>query len=142
MPTRTRRVDDDDRRLREIAKLLKAIHDDVHGLHPKLDAQEPAQTAILNRLSLLKAQGESIMSAISDFAAKQDAHHARQDTAVAGLQADVQALKDEIARLQTTPGTITPEDQALLDAIEARAAGISDKLEALDSLTPPATPPG
>ncbi len=80
------------------------------------------------------------MSAISDFAAKQNAHNDAIDTAVAGLGADIQGLKDLIATLQNSPGTISPEDQATLDALETRTSGIADKLKALDDLTPP-TPP-
>lgn len=84
--------------------------------------------------------GALIMSAISEFATKQNAHNDKIDTAVSGLQGDVQTLTDTIKKLQESAGQITPEDQALLDAIDARAQGISDKLEALDALTPPATP--
>lgn len=80
------------------------------------------------------------MSAISQFAARQEAFNTRVDTAVTGIQADVKALTDKITELQNTAGTITPEDQALLDAIETRAAAITEKLEALDALTPPVPP--
>jgi hypothetical protein len=82
-----------------------------------------------------------IMSAISDFATKQAAFNDRQDAAIAGLTSDIQNLEDQIAKLQSTQGAITPEDQALLDGIQARAATISDKLDALDALTPPVVPP-
>lgn len=81
------------------------------------------------------------MSAVSDFVAKQTAHNDRQDAAIAGLKGDVDGLVAEIAKLQATQGQITPEDQALLDGIEARSAAISDKLEALDAMTPPVAPP-
>ena len=80
------------------------------------------------------------MSAISEFAAKQNAFNDRVDAAVTGLTEDVQTLNDKIVELQNTPGTITPEDQALLDAIQARSEGIATKLEALDALTPPKPP--
>ncbi len=83
---------------------------------------------------------KTIMSAISDFAAKQDAHNDAIDTAITGLQGDVQGLKDEIAKLQASSGTVTAEDQASLDRLETRAAAISDKLAALDALTPPVPP--
>lgn len=80
------------------------------------------------------------MSAISDFAAKQNAFNDRIDAAVTGLQSDIDALNAEILKLQNSPGTITPEDQASLDALQARGEAIAAKLEALDALTPP-TPP-
>lgn len=84
---------------------------------------------------------ERIMSAISDFADKMSAHNNQVDTAIVGLGADVQALKDQIAALQNSPGQITPADQALLDGIAAKAAAVADKLTALDALTPPSPPP-
>lgn len=82
-----------------------------------------------------------IMSAISDWAARQKTFTDRIDTAVAGLTDDVRALRDEINRLQTSPGAITPEDQALLDGIQTRSEAVATKLEALDQITPPAPPP-
>ncbi len=80
---------------------------------------------------------EKIMSAISDFADKMKVHNDHVDIAVAGLQGDVKNLSDQIAALQASAGQVTPEDQALLDGIEARTAAIHDKLDALDALTPP-----
>jgi len=80
------------------------------------------------------------MSAISDFATKQNAFNDRIDAAVTGVQADVKFLQDTIDKLQNSPGTITPEDQALLDQLDARADAVATKLEALDALTPPVPP--
>lgn len=80
------------------------------------------------------------MSAISDFAAKQNAFNDRMDTAVADLTGDVKSLNDTIAKLQSSPGTITDEDQASLDALQKRGEAIATKLEALDALTPPKPP--
>ena len=62
------------------------------------------------------------MSAISDFATKQNAHNDAIDAAVSGLTGDVKNLQDQIAKLQASQGQITPEDQALLDAIDARSS--------------------
>lgn len=80
------------------------------------------------------------MTAIADFATKMTAFTDRQDAAIADLQADVQNLTDQIAALNSSAGQITPEDQALLDGIVAKAATVSDKLDALDALTPPKVP--
>jgi peptidoglycan hydrolase CwlO-like protein len=101
-------------------------------------------------LALTKKLGEKVdhinqkqgqlMSAISDFAARQTAFNGRIDAAVTGLQGDVKFLQDKIDELQNSAGQITPEDQALLDDIDARADAVATKLEALDALTPP-TPP-
>lgn len=89
----------------------------------------------------LKETEQRIMSKISEFAEKQNAFNDRVDAAVTGLQGDIQALNDKITELQNSPGQITPEDQALLDAIQTRSEGIAAKVEALDALTPPVVPP-
>jgi len=80
------------------------------------------------------------MSAISDYAAKVTAFQDRQDAAITGVSGDVDFLVAEIKRLQETAGQITPEDQAILDGIQARAEAAAQKLEALDALTPPPAP--
>jgi hypothetical protein len=100
-----------------------------HGSHTELVTKNDLREMV-NR----------IMSAISEFASKQNAFNDRMDSAVDGLQADVTALNDKITQLQNNPGPITPEDQALLDQLQSRGETISTKLEALDALTPP-TPP-
>lgn len=81
------------------------------------------------------------MSAVSQFAAAQNAFNVKMDASIAGLTGDIKKLNDEIAQLQNSPGNITPEDQALLDGLQERGQTISDKLAALDALTPPAVPP-
>lgn len=91
-------------------------------------------------LSKLEQMEVRIMSAISEFATKQQAFNARMDASIAGLSADVESLAEQIRKLQETAGQITPEDQALLDDIEKRTDAITTKLEALDALMPP-TPP-
>lgn len=83
---------------------------------------------------------EVLMSKISDFATAQNAFFDRQDKAITDLQGDVKALNDIITTLQNSAGAVTPEDQASLDALQARASAVSDKLDALDALTPPVVP--
>jgi len=84
--------------------------------------------------------GETIMTAISDFAASQAAFNTRMDTAISGLRDDIDALNAKIDELQNTSGGITPEDQMLLDDLQAQGDAMAVKLEALDNLTPPAVP--
>lgn len=96
-----------------------------------------------------------IMSAISDFASavntKFDEMGAAVDgitTSLTGVTADVAFLKDLIEQLQNSAGQITPEDQALLDQIQARTASlgtniatVNTSLAALDAQTQePPTP--
>jgi len=80
------------------------------------------------------------MSAIKDYGDKVTAFLDRQDAAITGVSGDVDFLVAEIKRLQGTAGAITPEDQAILDGIQARAEAAATKLEALDALTPPPPP--
>lgn len=82
------------------------------------------------------------MSAVSIFVDQMNAFFTRQDAAVADLQGDIDNLNEQIKALQDSQGTISPEDQALLDGIQAKASSISDKLDAMDALTPPKAPPG
>lgn len=89
--------------------------------------------------SLVKFFGD-IMSAISDFATKQNAFNDQIDKSVSDIATEIKTLNDTITQLQGTSGAITPEDQALLDAIQTRTQAIATKVAALDTLTPP-TPP-
>lgn len=79
--------------------------------------------------------------AIVKYGEDQNKFNDRVDSAVTGLTADVEELNRQIKQLQDNPGPITPEDQAILDALTARGETIAAKLEALDALTPPPTPP-
>lgn len=85
---------------------------------------------------------QNIMSAISDFAAKQTAFNARLSTAIDGVGEDIKTLNDLITKLQTTPGPISPEDQATLDSLQAAGEALTARLESVDALTPPAVPAG
>ena len=96
----------------------------------------------------------NIMSAFSDFAAKQKTFNDRQGaaidsitTSVTGLTGDVKALNDKITELQNSPGGITPEDQALLNDLQAageaaatKAEAVAAAVKALDDQTPPVVP--
>lgn len=116
----------------ELAQLVHALHTLAEALRSE---HQPATKHDLKEME------HRIMSAISDFAARVAAFNDRIDTAITDLQGDVKNLEDQIAALQASAGQITPEDQALLDAIESRASTVADKLDALDALTPPVAPP-
>src|SRR5678816_2786713 len=81
--------------------------------------------------------GAHIMSAISAFVAKQNAFNTRMETALTGIGGDIKNLNDQIAALQGSPGEVTPEDQALLDSLQAAGEALAAKFEAVDALTPP-----
>lgn len=88
----------------------------------------------------LKETEQKIMSAIQQFADKQNAFNLAIGQAITGITGDIQGLNDKITALQNSPGTITAEDQATLDALEASGKALADKLSALDALTPPVVP--
>ena len=95
------------------------------------------------------------MSEISNYAAKVDAAFTAIGetvdsivTSLSGVVGDVDRLKATIKQLQETPGTITPEDQALLDKSEtavnniaARLAGLKEAMASLDAATEEAPSP-
>lgn len=122
--------------IRAISDLTDAIGGLSHTIHRSLRSLR----CLVTKQDLEETE-TNIMSKISEFAERQNAFNARLDTAVEGLTQDVQGLKQVIEDLQNSPGAITPEDQALLDDIEARTSTIVSKLEALDALTPPPAPP-
>lgn len=98
---------------------------------------------------------EKIMSAISDFLAKQKSFNDRQaaaidsvGTSVTGLQGDIAELNRIITELQNSSGGVTPEDQALIDQLVTQGEATAAKVEAastalseLDNQTPPVVPP-
>jgi hypothetical protein len=71
------------------------------------------------------------MSAISDWAAK-------EATALASIQAGIANLDTLIQNFQNSPGTLSPSDQAALDAIAATSASLATAANAVP--TPPVTP--
>ena len=83
----------------------------------------------------------TVTEAIAAFAAAMTQFNDAQDTAIVALQGDVENLNAQILALQNSPGALSAADQATLDAIQARGKTITDKLAALDSLTPPVVPP-
>lgn len=80
------------------------------------------------------------MSKITEYTANVDAFMARVESSTVGITADIAQLKALIEQLQTSPGPITAEDQAALDASQKLIDAATVKLEALDGLTAP-TPP-
>lgn len=82
------------------------------------------------------------MSKISEFANVVAGAFDTIAASVDGLTTDIKTLNDKITELQNSSGTITPEDQALLDEIQAEAQALASKLATLDDQTaaPPAPP--
>ena len=96
-----------------------------------------------HKLDKLDERFKHMATDIKTFAAAVKASFDKIGTAVDGLTQDIKTLNDKITQLQNSPGTITPEDQALLDEVQAQAGSIADKVAALDDQTaaPPAPTP-
>lgn len=82
-----------------------------------------------------------IMSILSDFLAAQKAYNDQLNAYIDSVLADVKHLNDVITQLQNSPGAVTPEDQAAIDGLQAQGKDLINKMNALDSMTPPAPPP-
>jgi len=123
----------------QLAQQLLHMQSEINDLRLRVEHGCGRQHSLDTQSDLQQAK-LAIMSAISEFATRQNQFNDRIDAAITGVSADVDALNAEIVKLQNTPGIITPEDQALLDGIQARSQTVADKLEALDALTPPVPP--
>ena len=75
------------------------------------------------------------MEAIQSFATRVNQSFERISAAVTAVAADIDGLKQKIEALQSSPGTLTPEDQAALDEIEAAVNATATRLDALDQAT-------
>ena len=79
---------------------------------------------------------KEIMSAITDWAAKEDADLTAINATLDGIVTGVAGLDELIKQLQNSPGTLSPEDQAVLDRIEAASAALVTKAGAIDTSAP------
>ena len=114
---------------REVATELKAILEwfkSHHGVATKQD---------------LKETENKIMSAITDWAAKEQADLDTISATLDGIVAGVAALDTLITNLQNSPGTLSAADQAALDAIQAASKTLVTKSGAISTAPPTVTPP-
>lgn len=110
---------------------------EVHHHH-----HDPAVERQLDRIATALFQKmEQIMSAITDYAAKVTAFYNQISAALDDAQKEIKSLNDKIAQLQNNPGPISDADQAVLDAAQAQAHGLVQKVQALDTINRPAAPP-
>ncbi len=81
---------------------------------------------------------DKIMSKITDFAATTQANFTAIQTSLDGITAGIANLDALITQLQNSPGTLSPADQAALDAIQQASADLVTKAQAI-STAPPAS---
>lgn len=79
------------------------------------------------------------MTTLTEFTASLTTFLDTQETILTDLQGDIKFLTDKITELQNAGG-LTPEQQAAVDALQARLQPLQAKFQALDDLTPPVAP--
>lgn len=89
------------------------------------------QRALSVQLGELSSQIGSLMSALSDYAAKVTAIFNDVST-------QVDAIMAKLTAIQNSPGTISPDDQAALDAALALGTNLQTKVDTDALPTPPA----
>lgn len=80
------------------------------------------------------------MSQISTFAATVQTAFDKVSADLDTIQTGITNLDTLITQLQNSPGSITPQDQALLDQIQAASAALATKADAVNVTAP--TPAG
>lgn len=104
----------------------------------------PQFKKIFLKLNNLLSQGETLMSAIQDFAVKQQAYNERMNAAVEGIRGDLDNLNEQIKKLQDAAAQnseMSDEDKEALNRLEMSSQELADKLEQIDQLNAPALPP-
>ena len=81
-----------------------------------------------------------LMSQISDFAAKQTAHNQKVSDDLDAISTEIQKLNDALTAIQNSPGTLSPADQASLDAAQVSAQALEDKANGMAAVSPPVVP--
>jgi hypothetical protein len=87
-------------------------------------------------------QGKNIMATLDEFITAQNGFNAALETALTDIGGDIQNLNDQIAALVAAGGTLTPAQQAALDALVVSGTALQAKADALNALTPPVVPAG
>lgn len=78
---------------------------------------------------------------ITDFAAAEGAKLDQLAQTLTTIKVGIQALDDQITQFQNSPGTLSADDQAMLDAIQAKSADLVTTAGAIDTTPPFAKPP-
>ncbi len=82
----------------------------------------------------------TVTESLKAFGDAMKAYQTKDQQDVDAITALIAALNAKIKELQDSAGTLTPEDQALLDSIQADGLTLEGKLDALAATTPPSIP--
>lgn len=80
------------------------------------------------------------MSKLTDFLDAQTAFNTELTSDLTAIAASIADLNAKITDLQNSAGTLSPEDQARIDAIQAAGTALVGQADALAGKTPPAPP--
>lgn len=80
------------------------------------------------------------MTKLSDFLEQQKAYNDQMDAFISAVSNDVNHLHDVILNLQDSLGSISPEDQLVIDQLQKQSKDLLNKMSSIDNLTPPPTP--
>lgn len=98
---------------------------------------------LLATVALLALQNHTnkntIMSAITDWAAQEQADLTDIKDTLTGVVSGIAALDKLITDFQNSPGTLSPADQAALDGIKAASGALVTQAHAIN-VTPPPPP--
>lgn len=113
----------------------------IPEIHVYVDTIQFGGDDLAKQLHRLIHIGEHIMKEIDDFKAKQEQNYQRISGALDDLSGDVADLNKLIKKLQDSQGTISREDQATLNQIEAAGKLLADKADAVANVhTTPVAP--
>lgn len=111
-------------------------------LHDPDDEREQIVARKLDELAAaLATLRTDIMTAISDFAAQQKTFNDDIAADLTAIQGAIATLNTTITNLQNSQGTVSPEDQALIDDLVTQGTALAAQADTTAGKTPPAPPP-
>ena len=122
----------------KIAEILRHISSTLIQIETTVERGPLGSGPRLVNIEDLKQTEIRIMSAITDWASKEQADLDSISGTLDGIVAGITALDALITSLQNSPGTISAADQAALDAIQAASKALVTKSGAI-VVTPPAS---
>jgi hypothetical protein len=120
----------------EISSLRREIHELIEIRKNEFECRKSHELITKQDLEKVK---DKILSAIQDWAAKEQADLTAISASLDNVIAGIATLDALITGFQTSPGTLSTADQAALDAIQAVSKTLVVKASAI-SVTPPGTP--
>ena len=94
-----------------------------------------------DKINQILSNQENLMSQVTNWAAQEEADLTTISTTLDGIVSGVAALDVLIANFQNSPGTLSPADQASLDAIQASVKLLVTKTAAIVVAPPVPVPP-